>query len=72
MGAIDSAPTGDFTATITDASGREILSFDLGVSDRFILSAADGQVLSRKLSKDDHYWSRATLLEVVREMTAKN
>jgi hypothetical protein len=72
VGAIDSAPAGDFRATITDASGREVLSFDLVASDRFILSSSDGKVLSRKLCKDDHYWSRATLLEVVREMTAKN
>lgn len=72
MGAIDSTPTGDFRATITDAGGREILSFELTASDRFILSLSDGKVLIRKLNKDDHYWSRATLLEVVREMTAKN
>ncbi|MEZ2586196.1 hypothetical protein ACBQ10_16690 [Kluyvera intermedia] len=72
MGAIDSAPTGDFRATITDASGREVLSFELSASDRFILSSVGGKILNRKLEKDDHYWSRATLIEVVREMTSKN
>lgn len=72
MGAIDSAPTGDFRATITDASGREILSFNLAASDRYILSSDGEKILNRKLDKGDQYWSRATLIEVIREMTAKN
>lgn len=72
MGAIDSAPTGDFRATITDANGREVLSFDLAACDRFILSSVGGEILSRKLCKDDLYWSKATLAEVIKEMTSKN
>lgn len=72
MSAIDSTPTGGFTATITDASGREVLTFDLAGSDRFILSSGNGNIVSRKLGKDEHYWSRDTLREVVREMTSKN
>ncbi|WP_336981790.1 MULTISPECIES: hypothetical protein [unclassified Cedecea] len=72
MGAIDSDPAGGYKATITDASGREVLSFDLAATDRFILSSVDGKVTKRQLHKDDHYWSRATLMEVISEMTSKN
>lgn len=72
MGAIDSTPTGDFRATITDASGREVLSFNLSDSDRYILCSDSGAVTNRKLDKGDQYWSRATLIEVIREMTPKN
>ena len=72
VSAIDSTPTGGFRATITDASGREVLTIDLADSDRFILSSDRGKIVSRKLGMDDHYWSRDTLREVVREMTSKN
>ncbi|WP_240782910.1 hypothetical protein [Escherichia sp. E1130] len=71
MATIYSDLTGEFRATITDACGREVLSFNLVSFDRFILSSVGGEILSRKLNKDDLYWSKATLAEVIKEMMSK-
>ncbi|EAR2255226.1 hypothetical protein EIM76_09075 [Salmonella enterica] len=58
--------------TITDAMGIELLSFRLASGDRYILSTQNGSVTNRKLSRDDLYWSKDTIMEVVREMGSNN
>lgn len=58
--------------TITDAKGIELLSFRLASGDRYILSTQNGSVTNRKLSRDDLYWSKDTIMEVVREMGSNN
>lgn len=72
VGAFESTPTGDFKATITDASGREVCTFNINCNERYVLSFCEGVIAHRKLAKDEHYWSRATLQEMIREMTSKN
>ena len=62
----------NFRVTITDGKGREVLSFGIKTDDRFIISNRDGAVITRKLSRDDLYWSKDTIMEVVREMASKN
>ena len=57
----------DLRVTITDGKGRELLSFKLGAEERYIIS-----ITHRKLSRDDRYWSKETIMEVVREMASKN
>ena len=57
---------------ITDGKGRELLSFGLAADERYILSAKAGSVTNRKLSRDELYWSKETIMDVVREMTSKN
>ena len=69
---IESGCASDLKATITDGRGTELLSFQIASNERFIISSAGGKPTFRKLAKDDHYWSKETLVEVVREMTAKN
>ncbi|WP_339028855.1 hypothetical protein [Salmonella enterica] len=56
----------NFRVTITDAKGIELLSFRLASGDRYILSTQNGSVTNRKLSRDDLYWSKDTIMEVVR------
>lgn len=58
--------------TITDAKGRELLSFRLASGERYILSTKNGSVTNRKLSRDDLYWSKDTIMEVVRELASNN
>lgn len=62
----------NFRVTITDGKGREIQSFVIRTDERFIISNRDGAVTTRKLSRDDLYWSKETIMEVVREMTPGN
>ncbi|ERN92122.1 hypothetical protein SETK1288_00430, partial [Salmonella enterica subsp. enterica serovar Typhimurium str. CDC_2009K1288] len=50
----------------------ELLSFRLASGDRYILSTQNGSVTNRKLSRDDLYWSKDTIMEVVREMGSNN
>lgn len=52
--------------------GIELLSFRLASGDRYILSTQNGSVTNRKLSRDDLYWSKDTIMEVVREMGSNN
>jgi hypothetical protein len=63
---------GDFWATITDESGKVVRSFLLGQDDRRLLSNIDGEITARKIDKDEHIWSRASLVEVIQEMGSKN
>lgn len=58
--------------TITDGKGRELLSFRLATEERYIISTKGGSVTHRKLCRDDRYWSKETIMEVIREMTSKN
>jgi len=58
--------------TITDGKGRELLSFRVATEERYIISTKAGSVTNRRLGKDDRYWSKETIMEVVREMTSKN
>lgn len=62
----------DVRVTITDGKGRELLSFKLGAEERYIISNNDNSINHRKLSRDDRYWSKETIMEVVREMASKN
>jgi len=58
--------------TITDGKGRELLTFRMGAEERYIISTNDNSITHRKLSRDDRYWSKETIMEVVREMASKN
>ncbi|MCI7949281.1 hypothetical protein GOY59_01975 [Klebsiella pneumoniae] len=69
---MEPSPDEDLNATITDSSGREVMSFKLGKNDRFLLALACGELTNRKLTLDEHFWSKETLLEVIREMASKN
>lgn len=51
----------DLRVTITDGKGRELLSFKLGAEERYIISTKDCSITHRKLSRDDHYWSKETI-----------
>ena len=62
----------NFRVTITDEKGSEVMSFRLRKEERYIISTKSGSVSYRKLTSDDLYWSKETLLDVVREMTSKN
>nr|DAL37580.1 MAG TPA_asm: hypothetical protein [Caudoviricetes sp.] len=44
----------------------------MGAEERYIISTNDSSITHRKLSRDDRYWSKETIMEVVREMTSKN
>lgn len=49
------------------------MSFKMGSDDeRYIISAKNSSLNYRKLSKDEHYWSKETLMEVVKKMASKN
>jgi len=72
LGIVNSAPAGDFKATITDGLGREVCSFRLVKNDRFIVSSDGNEVACRRLSREEQYWTRETIIEVFREMNAKN
>ena len=60
-----------FLATITDGSGTVVCSFRLEANERYIFSNMKGEVSTRKLTHDEHHWSRATLVEVIQEMNSK-
>ena len=62
----------DLRVTITDGKGRELMSFRMGAEERYIISTNDSSITHRKLSRDDRYWSKETIMEVVREMASKN
>ncbi|HBY1597011.1 hypothetical protein DWA36_21175 [Klebsiella pneumoniae] len=62
----------DLRVTITDGKGRELMSFMMGAEERYIISTYDSYITHRKLSRDDRYWSKETIMEVVREMASKN
>jgi len=62
----------DLRVTITDGKGRELLTFRMGAEERYIISTNDNSITHRKLSRDDRYWSKETIMEVVREMASKN
>lgn len=62
----------DLRVTITDGKGKELLSFRMGSEERFIISTKNSSLTHRKLSRGDRYWSKETVMEVVREMTSKN
>lgn len=63
---------GAFWATVTDESGKVVCSFRLGQNDRHLLSNLDGEIAARKIAKDEHLWSRASLTEIIQEMSSKN
>ncbi|OMP92529.1 hypothetical protein [Raoultella terrigena] len=71
-GDVEPSPDEDLNATITDGSGRELISFKIGRDERFLMSLIDGELLNRKLTRDEHLWSKETMLEVIKEMVAKN
>ncbi|MCW9581298.1 hypothetical protein ORL26_18125 [Raoultella ornithinolytica] len=71
-GDVEPSPDEDLNATITDGAGRELISFKLGKNERFLMSFIDGDLICRKLARDEHLWSKETMLEVIREMVAKN
>ncbi|VGJ55482.1 Uncharacterised protein [Klebsiella pneumoniae] len=48
------------------------MSFMMGAEERYIISTYDSYITHRKLSRDDRYWSKETIMEVVREMASKN
>jgi len=58
--------------TITDGKGKELLTFKMGAEERYLISTNDNSITNRKLSRDDRYWSKETIMEVVREMASKN
>ncbi|TKK20226.1 hypothetical protein EcCFBP13530_06645 [Enterobacter cancerogenus] len=62
----------DLRVTITDGKGKELLTFRMGAEERYIISTNDNSITHRKLSRDDRYWSKETIMEVVREMASKN
>lgn len=62
----------DLHVTITDGKGKELMSFKMGSDERYIISAKNSSLNYRKLSKDEHYWSKETIMEVVKEMASKN
>lgn len=62
----------DLRVTITDGKGKELLTFSMGADERYIISTNDSSITHRKLSRDDRYWSKETIMEVVREMASKN
>lgn len=72
MGAFESTPVGEFKATITDETGREVYSFNINCNERCVLSSCEGMITHRKLGKHEHYWSRVMLQEMIREMISKN
>ncbi|MEM0651868.1 hypothetical protein AAFL31_08585 [Klebsiella huaxiensis] len=63
---------GDFWATITDESGKVVCSFRLSQNDRHLLSNLDGEIAARKIAKDEHLWSRVSLVEIIQEISSKN
>lgn len=69
---VGSEPEKEFTAIITDRTGRVMLSFELKTNERYLLSSLVGEITSKKIAKDEHIWSRDTLTEIIREMTPKN
>ncbi|ELV3389697.1 hypothetical protein SGI62_003600 [Enterobacter hormaechei] len=69
---MDGVAQSGLRVTITDGKGRELLSFKLGAEERYIISTKDSSITHRKLSRDDRYWSKETIMEVVREMASKN
>ncbi|WP_416060902.1 hypothetical protein [Raoultella ornithinolytica] len=71
-GDIEPSPDEDLNVTISDGSGRELISFKIGKNERFLMSLIGGELTNRKLTRDEHLWSKETLLEVIREMAAKN
>ncbi|HCI4806725.1 TPA: hypothetical protein NPB45_003618 [Salmonella enterica subsp. enterica serovar Typhimurium] len=62
----------NFRVTITNGRGLEVLSFRIRAEERYIITSRDGAVTPRKLSRDDLYCSKETIMEVVREMASKN
>jgi hypothetical protein len=62
----------DLRVTITDGKGKELLSFRMGSEERYIISTKNSSLTHRKLSREDRYWSKETIMEVVREMASKN
>ncbi|CAD5354802.1 conserved protein of unknown function [Enterobacter cancerogenus] len=62
----------DLRVTITDGKGRKLLTFSMGAEERYIISTNDNSITHRKLSRDERYWSKETMMEVVREMTSQN
>lgn len=62
----------DLRVTITDGKGKELLTFKMGAEERYIISTNENSITNRKLSRDDRYWSKETIMEVVREMASKN
>lgn len=62
----------DLRVTITDGKGKELLTFRMRAEERYIICTNDSSITHRKLSRDDRYWSKETIMEVVREMASKN
>lgn len=69
---IDPNQQGNVLATITDGSGHVLCSFRLALNDRILLSNINSEVSVRKIAKDEHLWTRKSLVEVIKEMSSKN
>ena len=69
---IDPNQQGNVWATITDGSGHVLCSFRLALNDRILLSNINSEVSVRKIAKDEHLWTRKSLVEVIKEMSSKN
>jgi len=48
-----------------------VCSFRLEPNERYIFSNLKGEVSTRKLTQDEHHWSRASLVEIIQEMNSK-
>lgn len=63
---------GNLWATVTDGSGHVLCSFRLALNDRILLTNINNEVSVRKIAKDEHLWTRKSLVEVIKEMGSKN
>ncbi|EPJ5853726.1 hypothetical protein WJA85_003226 [Klebsiella aerogenes] len=63
---------GHLWATITDGTGHVLCSFRLALNDRILLTNINSEVSVRKIAKDEHLWTRKSLVEVIKEMGSKN
>lgn len=59
-------------ATVTDGSGHVLCSFRLALNDRILIVNINSEVSVRKIAKDEHLWTRKSLVEVIKEMGSKN
>lgn len=63
---------GNLWATVTDGSGHVLCSFRLALNDRILLTNINNEVSVREIAKDEHLWTRKSLVEVIKEMGSKN
>ncbi|WP_424748618.1 hypothetical protein, partial [Klebsiella pneumoniae] len=60
------------TSGCTNQRGAGQCSFRLALNDRILLSNINSEVSVRKIAKDEHLWTRKSLVEVIKEMSSKN